>query len=364
MKHFIFSVLFLGSFNVTAAEVGPGSTGGGPAVVCRDINKKIISAEFYDLYEGKVLEGYQINYSTASPRDQVMKAIERITFNEFYRTVLMEAIADMLGRFSFLPPGVVMKVSSDLGDEDGIVIPDGCDIEAVGFYNEKGKLRVAQPIFEKLSNTDRATFVLHEAIYMLARETAGAKTSKRSRNLNAALFADVGPDQLQDFMKGLLYSEKSPYGFRQAQRFVVVPRAPSQTTFGFQVHPDSNRIHYVYGECQKKWAWSDEAWEKAWENGPIWGKPLPPGFQGFHGTGPSLVSVADQGCHQLSVRMSWHYGEMGHDGTLGPITLNYDVSIGSDLIFSGSNKDEFGAGGSLIINLAHVVDLPEVPTIP
>ncbi len=183
---------------------GAGSSGGGGAAVCRDQNRNIISARILDLYEGEVRFGYQINQDASSPNDQLVRAISQLPAR--YQAFVTEIAAGIVEEFQFLPDGVSLAPTTDLGSDYGVVVPDGCSIEPVGFYEMDGTLKVSHPVFSALSNTDQSAFILHEAIYKIARYSNRASDSATSRHLVGALFAsNLQTSSIESLVKDVIF---------------------------------------------------------------------------------------------------------------------------------------------------------------
>jgi len=92
-------------FTSAAALAGGATSGGGGAMVCRDQNKKIISAQLLDLYEGSVRYGYSIPKTAKDPNQALQAAISRLSTDVFAQARLTQFAADIVQRFQFLPNG-------------------------------------------------------------------------------------------------------------------------------------------------------------------------------------------------------------------------------------------------------------------
>lgn len=184
MKFIFASVFFLSAF----AFAGTETSGGGASVVCRDSNKQIISAELLDLYEGKIRYNFRIEKSNVNPKQQILNALARVAQHEIFVDQLKKVIIDTTRRIQFLPEGLVIAPPNDLGNDFGVVIPDGCALEAVGYYESNGVLKVSKTLYNRLTNTDKAAFILHEAIYRIQR-TGQVQNSAWSRHMTSQLFA-------------------------------------------------------------------------------------------------------------------------------------------------------------------------------
>jgi hypothetical protein len=175
-----------------ATSSGVGSSGGGSAIVCRDANQKILSAEMYDLYEGKNYFGLAIEKNTDLPKQQILNVIQAMNQNAYVIPAVIQAVDDIIGKIQFLPTGVVISAPSDMGTDYPIIHPSACNVEGVGFYTSDNQLKVSQAVYSAFSNTDKAAFVLHEALYLIDRQMGlhgGDGSSETARALNSLLFS-------------------------------------------------------------------------------------------------------------------------------------------------------------------------------
>lgn len=183
-------VLNLLAASQAAWAAGPSSGGGGPAVVCRGADGKIARAELLDLYEGRIRFGFSPAPSSAPVDEQVERAMARLrTLDGFMAMDVQTALVAIHRRVTFLPDGVIMAPGVDLGESQAALIPDGCELAYVGYFESDGTLRVSKTVFDKLSPTDQAALFIHEAIYLSARTIARAKNSLATRALVAYLFS-------------------------------------------------------------------------------------------------------------------------------------------------------------------------------
>lgn len=166
------------------------SGGGGAAVVCRNADHSIASAELLDLYEGKVRFGYEIPESPGLSADtQIATALDRLGDDRYVALKAKEFARDIIERIRYLPEGVSLNAPLDLGESYGAVVKEGCRMEGVGFYEADGTLKIARPVFSALSTTQKAALILHEAIYKIDRTVENAANSARSRKLTAQFFS-------------------------------------------------------------------------------------------------------------------------------------------------------------------------------
>lgn len=208
-------VLFiLASFYaINMYALGTETSGGGGAAVCRDQYKNITSAYLLDLYEGKYRFNLNIPQTAQNPDDQIIKAISKIQ-DPVIKQLIKQTIADIINRASFLPNGVSLSPSTDLGKDYGAVVPDGCVIEPIGFYESSGVLKISKSIYKALSETDKAAFFVHEAIYKLARDMVYQQDSALSRKLVATMFS-TQTIEVEKALEGLFKESWNYWNYHQ-----------------------------------------------------------------------------------------------------------------------------------------------------
>ena len=238
-----FVLLFFYSSHMVA---GVGSSGGGGAVVCRDQNRQIESADLLDLFEAPIIHALEIERDEQNYKDQIIAAISRIKYDPFAFNVIREVISEVESSFLFLPDGVSLHAPADVGERDATLVPEGCRLEGVGFYTEQGILRVARNTFESFDETAKAAFILHEAIYYLFRQVNSESapiTSYLSRKMTAMLFSKnvLDYEAINFFRSEIFYSWnvipefllKSPVGSGEFE--IVITPKKSNLEFSFQV---------------------------------------------------------------------------------------------------------------------------------
>lgn len=190
MNKFVSSIL-LGSIFLlsSSAFAGKETSGGGGAAVCRDSNKKITSARLLDLYEGEVRFNYNIPQINQAPKEQIISVLSKIN-DQMLKQLIYQTTAQVIQSSVFLPAGVGMAPTTDLGKDYAVVVPEGCAVEPIGFYETDGTLKLSQSVYAALSQTDRAAFFVHESVYKMAREMAFRSDSSDSRKIVASLFSN------------------------------------------------------------------------------------------------------------------------------------------------------------------------------
>lgn len=171
-----------------AGHAGVSSSGGGNSVVCRDANKKIISAELLDFYEGRNLNGLNIVKSDAKVDDQIAMAVKNLSAGQDDEALLSlaQTVQNVL---VMLPAGVGLQA---VGDANTIVMPKGCEIEQVAdFRDAESKVYIDSEIWNALGATDQAGLIFHETVYFYSRHAGTDLTSERARREVARSFSDA-----------------------------------------------------------------------------------------------------------------------------------------------------------------------------
>ena len=176
---------------------GGQTSGGGPGIICRNSAGSILSVESLDLYEGRILRGLSYPAQIGDRDTIVSRMVNRFSFDEAIKRDLPRAIARVVEQWQALPTGVSIHPSADFGTDYAVVKPESCSIELVGYYEKDGKLMVAPSLYSAMNPTHQAAFLLHEALYYMARDFSGAKESKAVRELVASLFSSATEEDLR-----------------------------------------------------------------------------------------------------------------------------------------------------------------------
>ncbi len=187
-------------------------THGGVAVACHDANGSVTHAELFDLWEGQQPwpkgHGLKITTSNDSVEKQTEVAWEKLNrINPYFADQVWTALSKVERDSTYL------QQIANTDDVDEMSRPDhpACFIEQLGVYEIDGDRRtllVNRPLFDALrSPTDEAAFFLHEAIYMVFRDsyrlhdyfdartngkvTTLGRTSRPTRQVVATLFSET-----------------------------------------------------------------------------------------------------------------------------------------------------------------------------
>jgi hypothetical protein len=178
LKYIVVSTIFLTSISQAGVKEG----GGGNAVVCRDLQGKIKSAELQDIFEARMLFGLNVPSSELPHQEQLDAMLNRVKqaqqngWRPDWNEIIPKSIADDL---ILLPSGVGL---GEIDDTQPTIVPKGCKLERLALYDDRyGQLFVDSEIWNHLGETNRAALLLHENVYYYLRQHAGETTSDRTR---------------------------------------------------------------------------------------------------------------------------------------------------------------------------------------
>jgi len=176
----------------TIAAYGGGKEvgNGGTAVVCRNSDGSIRTAELLDFYEARVIRGIDVNLGDATIgwKGKANLEVDRLQKNDPDRYELYLDRVDQFMSEAEMLTGVTL---TPIQDVDNIAIPVGCLLEQVAVQREPefpGDKRyfLNQEIWNALSEDGKAGLVLHEVIYREAI-AGGASDSVATRYFNSLL---------------------------------------------------------------------------------------------------------------------------------------------------------------------------------
>lgn len=163
--------------------------GGGKAIVCRDKDRTIQSAQVLDLYEAQHQYGLQLLPSPITLDEAINLVGERLESLSGTRQYMMsmnrEQLKEIYKKFVLLGPGIGLEPINDSHD---ILRPENCEIEQLAYFKESNIILVNQNIWSKLDPQNQAALIVHEAIYQLQRQR-GATDSRDSRKIVGHLFS-------------------------------------------------------------------------------------------------------------------------------------------------------------------------------
>lgn len=157
-------------FNSLASDTDIGN--GGDALVCRNNQKKIVSAELLDYYEARILRNTNVYLGgkKLSYLDKIKLVLKRLKKHSPYRAKKYLAFAEEFEQNANIKKDIVL---TDISDSKHLLRKKGCEIEQVIIYTppifpgDKPYL-VNKEIWDYMDTTNKAGIVLHEAIYFEA----------------------------------------------------------------------------------------------------------------------------------------------------------------------------------------------------
>lgn len=194
MKLLLLTYFLLMQLALAGKETG----NGGVSVVCRDSKGIINSVELLDLYEGKLLYGRTYSSDLISVDQHIQLAQLRVISFPHFLNSLKDEVAFIQANMVFIPKGTELIPTNDAFP---IIQKKGCQLEQLANYADSGEIFVSQEIYDELTNLNKASLLLHEAIYALRRKT-GDTTSQQSRRLVSHLVATNGDQSVIDAIVG------------------------------------------------------------------------------------------------------------------------------------------------------------------
>lgn len=172
---------------------GAGSSGGGFAVVCRDQNNNIASAELLDLYEARNRYGLSLLHSTGSLEGDFMIGVQNTYHLQGYDEILIDQDVKRLGfdRFmdivEFIRSPKKIPSINDIGKT--VSLPNNCRTEQVAlFLDQTHRVLIDEALWDKLDSLSQAALISHEEFYFQYRKY-NESTSENSRSAVAHIYS-------------------------------------------------------------------------------------------------------------------------------------------------------------------------------
>jgi hypothetical protein len=186
MKSILYIIILLNSFSSFA---GVTNGGGGKAIVCRDPQGKIQSAQLLDIYEATAQYGLTLIPAAGSLQEQLKQIQAKVDSLTDSPRIPFEGIPHSFNntfqKFKFLPKGVGIQPIDDSLD---VLIPDRCQVEQLAYFKESNLILVNSDIWEHLDVINQTALVVHENLYQIYR-FSGAKDSRDARKATGYLFS-------------------------------------------------------------------------------------------------------------------------------------------------------------------------------
>jgi hypothetical protein len=159
-------VIFL---NLSSAWADGPLVRGSDAIVCRDPNGQIKSAELFDYYEGRVLRDMPIDVEAGV--EDVKVGVENL-LKRLARVAPLKVAAFRQGTEEFLRDAYFLsgQVFPDIIENDPVAVPVGCHEEQVvlqkpdGLPGEK-RFTINKDIWDAMRGASKAGLVFHEALF-------------------------------------------------------------------------------------------------------------------------------------------------------------------------------------------------------
>jgi hypothetical protein len=226
-KYFAIMNLMFSPIVLSAHAQDRGGNGGG-AVVCRDANDQITSAQVLDLYEGTAILGMKF-IASSSYESSIKEVLDKVmTYQKDYGALLATEsnfIVDSIRNNG----NKVLLVSDKLervNDSYHLALPANCKIEqaAVRLTKEQSTAfggvlyMINKGIWNAFDDTNKAAIILHEAVYKISEKSnsLGSRAIVREilklkgpqfHTLTAALYEN-GFIQLIPVLSGANYNTK------------------------------------------------------------------------------------------------------------------------------------------------------------
>ena len=193
---------------------GAGSSGGGFAVVCRDQNNNISSAELLDLYEARNRYGLSLIHSTGSLEGDFMLGVQNTYHLQGYDNFPIDQSVKKIGldRFmdivEFVRSPKSIPAINDIGKT--VSIPNNCRAEQVAlFIDEHEKVLINEDLWDKLDTLSQAALVSHEEFYFQYRKY-NESTSENSRASVAHIYSSNATPAVNENIKSLSFGTSVP----------------------------------------------------------------------------------------------------------------------------------------------------------
>ncbi len=177
------------------AFAGGSAGGGGGGIVCEIQGQTHVL--LYDIYDRSPIwkKKLQLNLikSNETAQVQLERAIKRIE-NEFMRELVKEVLNKIIANLDWLEADQEYKAGTDFGTQEAPVVPHGCDFRPIGYYFGAGFLAIDQNLYKAMSETSKAAFFMHEALYYIARQKSYHLDSTEVRRVVAGLFSQEKPE--------------------------------------------------------------------------------------------------------------------------------------------------------------------------
>ncbi|WP_413586767.1 hypothetical protein [Bdellovibrio sp. HCB274] len=227
MTKILLAIGLLLSSSVSMAKVRGGvDGGGGKSVVCRDRKGAITSAETLDLFEGKNLYTLKMTQFQGTTDDILAQIRHKLIGGVVLAKEALPYFDRVKKIMKLVPATSVIKPVDDAAE---VVLPKNCQLEQLAHYVDDSTLVVSEEIWQKLSSTEKAALISHEAIYRFERNY-GEKNSRHARKVVAHLFSDYQFEKPLSGLPDVNYSCTASLNNKTTYQFSYYPTAHSKKT--------------------------------------------------------------------------------------------------------------------------------------
>lgn len=161
---------------------------GGVGIQCKN------SVELFDLYEGRILNQNIPIEKRSSYQEQALSFANHLTQVTGGDEHFHYTIQNIIDSLKFLPKGVGLTPTDDINN---FIYPKKCKLVQILNYKVDGFIYIDSELWLRLSETQKAAAILHEAIYKFLRTpdnlvgqiADGDKNSARTRRIVAHLIS-------------------------------------------------------------------------------------------------------------------------------------------------------------------------------
>ncbi len=217
---------------------GPEAGNGGGSFACMSETGEVFTAEIQDLWEAQNVWGLNLPQLAGTEIEQSFAMISRIEtpHPKLYRKVY-DALSDILERREILPVSI-----EEVGDSNHKFSKDYCPqgmpkFVQAAIYLNSNRIVYSQRIWEKLSDTHKASLNVHEAIYKVFRSYYGDTTSEHSRKIVSYLFSSVSPEILSTIIPAYRFNPNGPLSYDEKVADLLL-RFNDGTAPSFPVRPE------------------------------------------------------------------------------------------------------------------------------
>jgi hypothetical protein len=175
----------------TRTRSGNSIGSGGQSVICRNPDGTIERAEAFDLYEGRVLNGYQYNPPPRrSAQELALHYARSLDLVQSGTPGSPDGIESRLHylfqNMIFLPKGVGL---AEIHDSLSAIVPKDCDVVQTINFRIDRKIYADTDVWHSLPESSKAALYLHEAIYWQLRDEGRESDSRRTRRIVSFVMA-------------------------------------------------------------------------------------------------------------------------------------------------------------------------------